>query len=143
MQSPDGRECSEFVEDKKIKLSGKHTSTFYFLNPQQREVEKIQVDDCAITDGPRCDWMVVLDDTTSKEELFVELKGTGVSRGVEQVLATIETLSKNATGLRKRSFVVFNRNPMSGTDLQKFKKIFLRDFNSEFDLKRSGSEVLL
>lgn len=138
-----GGKCSEFIAHGTIKLSGPRTSTLYLLNPHKRTVERVQVDGCAITEGCRCDWMVVLEDAISNEELFVELKGSGVYHAVEQLQVTIETLSENAASFPKRSFVVFNRNPMYGTDVQRYKKTFRRDFNSEFDLKRNGSEIQL
>ena len=79
MRSPDdGRECGTFTQHPKIALSGARTSTLYLLNPKRRNAEKIEVDGCAITEGPRCDWLVLLNDATSHEEIYVELKGSDV-----------------------------------------------------------------
>ena len=63
------------------------------LNPTEREVEKIEVDGCVITEGIRCDWLVRLNDATSKEEIYVELKGSDVYHAVEQLQASVERLS--------------------------------------------------
>src|SRR5438045_331972 len=112
MKSPDGRECSAFHQHKKIVLDGKRTTKFYLLNPSQRRVEQIVVDDCAIMAGQRCDWLIRLNDDTSKEEIYVELKGSDVYHAVEQLRSTIPQLSANSSKFKKRCFVVFTRNPM-------------------------------
>ena len=132
MRSPDGRECSTFLRHTKIALTGQRTTAFYLLNPNQRAVEKVQVDDCAITSGPRCDWLVLLDDAISREEIYVELKGSDVYHAVEQLEATINQLSADRLHLPKRCFVVFTRNPMTGTDVQKHKVKFLQNFKAVF-----------
>lgn len=143
MKSPDGRQCSEFLQHKTITLGGKRTSILYLLNPQERRVEKIQVDDCAITEGLRCDWLILANDAAPKEEIYVELKGSDVYHGVEQLEVTINKLSTDRARLRKRCFIVFSRNPMFLTDSQKYKVRFRKTFNAVFDLVRSKSEVVL
>jgi hypothetical protein len=143
MKSPDGRECSTFFQHKRIVLSGKKTTKLYLLNPTERQVEQIVVDGCAITEGQRCDWLVRLNDAISNEEIYVELKGSAVYYAVEQLLATIPKISTDFSKLPKRCFIVFNRNPMVGTDAQKYKLKFLQIFNSSFDLVRNQAEITL
>jgi hypothetical protein len=143
MKSADGRECSSFVRDTKIALSGKRTTKLYLLNPQEREVEKIEVDGCAITDGLRCDWLVLINDRQPHEEIYVELKSSKVYHAVEQLEATINRLSADCARLAKRCFVVFSRNPMTGTDVQKNKVRFRKNFNAVFRLVRNGTEIPL
>jgi hypothetical protein len=115
----------------------------YVINPSRRAVERTEVDGCAITEGPRCDWMLALNDSTSAEEFYVELKGRDVARGVEQLEATIPQLSVEPRIFPKRSFVVFTRNPMIGTDVQKNKVTFRKTFNSTFELVKNNSEILI
>ncbi len=143
MKSPDGRECSALITDRKIVLDGRKTTKLYFLNPQQREVEKIEVDGCAITDGARCDWMLLLDDNTSREEIYVELKGSKVWRASEQLQATIKRLSKNQLKFSRRCFIVTSRNPMTGTDIQGLQKKFQKNFKADLFISRNNSEVSL
>jgi hypothetical protein len=141
MKSADGRECSSLVRDIKIALSGKRTTKLYLLNPQEREVEKIEVDGCAISDGLRCDWLLLINDRQSHEEIYVELKSSKVYHAVEQLEATINRLSADRARLAKRCLVVFNRNPMTGTDVQRHKIIFQKNFNAVFELVRDGKEI--
>jgi hypothetical protein len=143
MKSPDGRECSTFLRGKRIALSGKKTTKLYLLNPTERQVEQIEVDGCAITEGKRCDWLVRLNDEASKEEIYVELKGSAVYHGVEQLRATIERLSADCPKFSKRCFIVFTRNPMTGTDLQKYKLQFQQEFSSYFALVKDKAEIPL
>jgi hypothetical protein len=143
MRSPDGRECSEFHHRPRIALSGKRTTKLFLLNPQERRVEQIQVDGCAITEGLRCDWLVILNDAIAQEEIYVELKGSGVHHAIEQLRTTVTQLSADCHNLRKRCLVVFTRNPMSGTDIQNQKVKFRKEFGALFSMVRDGAEVLL
>jgi hypothetical protein len=38
-------------------LSRANERTLYLLNPVLRRVERVEVDNCVITEGPRCDWL--------------------------------------------------------------------------------------
>lgn len=143
MKSPDGRECSTFLCHKKIKLAGRRTSTLYLLNPLPRQVERVEVDDCAITEGRRCDWLVRLDDAVSREEIYVELKGSDILHAVDQLEATIHKLSMDCKQFPKRCLVACSRSPLTGTDVQKYKVWFRNKFSAAFQVVRDGAEVPL
>jgi hypothetical protein len=143
MKSPDGRECSTFLQVRRIALSGRRTTTLYLQNPEGRRVERVEVDGCAITQGPRCDWLLLLNDTTSREEIYVELKGRDVSHAVRQLQATVCALSTDRMCFPKRCFVVFTRNPMTGTDIQRYKVKFRSDFSAGLYLVKDNTEVRL
>jgi hypothetical protein len=53
------------------------------------------------------------------------------------------SLSADRTGVPKRCLVVFTRNPMTGTDVQRNKVRFHRDFKAPFNLVRDKIEVPL
>jgi hypothetical protein len=101
------------------------------------------VDGCAITDGRRCDWLVRLVDAPSKEEIFVELKGTGVSDAIVQLRESIAKLSVQKNTHPKRAVIVFTRNPMSGTDIQIQQVKFFNEFRATFIMVRNNSEISL
>jgi hypothetical protein len=140
MTGPDGRECCVLIRHKRIKLSGRRTSTFYLNNPVEREVERIEVDGCAVTSGPRCDWLIRTNDTFSREEIFVELKGSDISHAVIQIEAAIVKLSTDVARGSKRCFVALTRNPMAGTDVQKCQRKFWEKYHAHFLPVRDGSE---
>jgi hypothetical protein len=141
MKSPDGRECSTFHRNRRIALSGRRTSTLYLANPKEQSVEQIEVDGCAITEGRRCDWLVRLVDAPSKEEIFVELKGNGVSDAIEQLRESITKLSVQKNTHPKRAVIVFTRNPMNGTDIQIQQVKFLKDFKADLIMVKNNQEI--
>ena len=127
----------------RIVLSGHRTTTLYLLNPTKRKIEKVEVDGCAITEGLRCDWLILANDMTSHEEIYVELKGADFHHALDQLRQTITKLSTDRRRLRKRCYVVLTRNPMTGTDVQQMKVRFLNDFNACFTPVRDRAEVQL
>lgn len=131
------------MRQKKITLSGKRTTKLYLLNPQEQTIEQIEVDGCAITEGLRCDWLVVVNDNLKHEEIYVELKGSKIDHAVEQLKTTMKRLSADRVRLAKRCLVVLNRCPMTGTDVQKHKAKFLKNFNAIFKPVRDRAEVLV
>jgi hypothetical protein len=143
MKSPDGRQCSKFLKHRRIALKGRRTTTVYFLNNDEREVERIEVDGCAITEGVRCDWLLRLDDAASKEEIYVELKGRGVPHAIEQLRGSIDRLSADKRLHPKRAIIVFTRNPMSGTDIQIQQAKFLKDFRAILSMVKDKATLPL
>ena len=143
MKSADGRECSSFVRHKKIVLSGKKTTKLCLLNPQERDIEQVEVDGCAITDGLRCDWLVRINDRQPHEEIYVELKSSQVYHAVDQLEATIKKLSADRVRLAKRCLIVFRGNPMVRTDVQQNKVKFRKNFNAKFELVKDRTEIPL
>ena len=55
----------------------------------------------------------------------------------------MEKLSADCAKFPKRCFIVFTRNPMTGTDVQKYKVQFRQSFNSSFSLFKDKAEVPL
>ena len=144
MKSPDGqRECGTFHNHRRIALGGIRTSTLYLENPGQIKVEQIVVDGCAITQGHRCDWLLRVINVPPKEEIFVELKGSGVSDAIIQLRESINNLSVQRNTHPKRAVIVFTRNPMSGTDMQNHQVKFLREFNATLLLVKNNQEIEL
>lgn len=121
--------CISIKNDKIISLK-ENKSCFRFFNPERKEVKCILVDGCAITDGIRCDHLLI---DANDSEHFIELKGRDITHAVEQLESSIRQLSTNK-GL-KYSFIVSTRCPLSGTDIQNFKKRFKQGYNSELIIK--------
>jgi len=139
LRIPPGKEnCVSRLEDKKIPFSGKQTSTLYLLNPSERPVDKVQVDGCAITEGPRCDWAVEVDDDVSHEEIFIELKGSHITDAVKQIEATISRLSFNPAHAKKRCLIASTRS-LTSREIRKLQLRFLKQYNAEFKRLKNGS----
>lgn len=143
MKSADGRDCSSVVRDTKITLGGRKTTKLHLLNPDRRAVEKTMVDGCAITEGLRCDWLIVTNAKFPREEIYVELKSSKISHAVKQLEATIQKLSTSPSTISKRCLIVFRKNRMIETHLQTNKDRFKRRFHAVLGLVYDGSNVQL
>ncbi|MGD1085718.1 MAG: hypothetical protein ABSA47_13355 [Verrucomicrobiota bacterium] len=142
---PHGERCDSVVCHKKIKFFGLHSSVVYLMNPEQRKVEKIKVDGCAIWDAEtkRCDWLAR---TTwgSKEEIFIELKSAGrIQKAAAQLESTIKHLSNDVKGLRKRCLVVCTKHELITTIAQQLKEQFKRKYNAKLKTVRHCEEIPL
>ncbi|HMS42864.1 MAG TPA: hypothetical protein PKE69_21725 [Pyrinomonadaceae bacterium] len=104
-----------------------------FINRNRKVIRKIEVDGCAITDGIRCDWLVINDEDY---EHFVELKGNDVVYACEQLRVSITQLSTSPTQDAKHSFVIPSRViPAINTKIQNLKAIFKKRFNCTLIVK--------
>jgi hypothetical protein len=65
-------------------------SVVIFSNPEQREIQQIDIDGCVFKqgDGERCDKLLVINGNDMS--IFVELKGSDVDKAIQQ-LATTQT----------------------------------------------------
>ena len=59
-------------------------------NPSRRPVCKVDVDGCYITNGRRCDYLLI--DCQQHNAFFVELKGTHLLDAVQQIIDTLQKL---------------------------------------------------
>lgn len=69
-----------------------------FRNPGNECYQKVRVDGCVVTSGPRCDWIVT---KVGVGSVLVELKGSDVSHAFEQLVASLRH-PKCASWLEKR-----------------------------------------
>ena len=127
--------CEETKQDTQIVIkdsgSKNSRSKFRIQNPQKTKVRVIQVDDCVITTGKRCDYLVVLSDN---QELYIELKGSKVSYAVEQIIASIPQLTADKSK-PKLGFVCSTRCPINSTETQKLKKTARTKHNLKLTIK--------
>lgn len=104
-------------------------------NPNSYSVIKTRVDGCMIVNGPRCDFMMEIVDSryNGVREYYIELKGTDLTKALDQILATEKILAKQREGLKK-GFIICNRSPESSTENQKL-KFKARKKNIELTIK--------
>ena len=130
-------DCEEVREDPIIVLAEKR-SKITFLNPKRRPLRQVRVDDCVITSGPRCDYLLI---DSASTEYYVELKGSDVRRAFRQLEATIPQVSADKKGLAKHCFIVSTRCPSMSPEIQRKQRSFKKRFNASLLIRRSHSEV--
>jgi len=125
--------CIVKCNDKIIvfKDCGNNKCEMRFLNPNERTVEKIRVDGCAITEGKKCDFML----KTDTDEHYIEIKGKSVLYACEQIEETIKKMSINSKTQVKNSFVVSTGTPIVTGNIQVLKNKFKLLYNSSLKIQ--------
>ncbi len=130
--------CETVLRDTKIPVE-ENGKKLTFVNPAQLAVRKIKVDDCAIRTGLRCDWLII---EPNSVEHYVELKGGDVEHAVKQIVATIREISVDSKNQKKHAHIVSAHVPALATRMQaRWKRDFLKNFNSSFNMKSRQSVV--
>ena len=133
-------ECTEEKTDPIIPLT-ENRMKMIFLNRKREIIKVITVDNCAITEGIRCDYLVINEKT---DEFFVELKGTDVRHACDQLAVSITKLSSNPTRKAKYSFVISSRVvPAIRTNIQNLQRKFKDRFNCRLIVKNQQCEFEL
>lgn len=131
--------CVTSTTDSIIKFEENRTS-LRFLNPEHRGYKRVQVDGCAIKQGLKCDNLLCQEDET--EERFVELKGTDIPHGLEQLRATIQTLGEHPEN--RKAYLIFTAcSTVFSTKIQIAKLDFKRKYNAELIAKRTPCQEKL
>lgn len=133
---PDFGVCEHNDRRRRIPLAEKRCNMF-FINPKGLKVRRILVDGCAITDGPRCDWLIITRDAV---EHYVELKASDVKHALAQIEETIKRISADARCCHKRAFIISLRCPLAGTDLQNKQKYFKKEYNTVLRVRKPNFE---
>ena len=111
-----------------------------FLNPRHLQYKKVQVDDCTLRDGIRCDKLLLSDD--EYEERYVELKGSDVMYAIDQLEASIIRLGEFDNN--RYSYVVCsNVAPVYTTQIQKKQLYFKKQYKSMLVVKEKQMTVSL
>ena len=133
--------CSIKCKDKIIvfKDCGNSKCEMRFLNPNKREVSKIRVDGCKITQGKKCDFMLL----TDTEENYIEIKGKGVLYACEQIEETIKQLSVDPQNQPKNSFFVSTGTPKVNGNIQILKKKFKKSYSSSLKIQTRKCEFAI
>ena len=123
------------INNNKIICLKEHKSKFIFHNPEQKKVNCINVDGCAITEGPKCDHLLI---DANSVEYFVELKGSDVKHALEQLETSIKKLGGESTS--RYAFIISNKCPLIGTDIQNAKKKFKDKYQTTLIIKNTPCE---
>lgn len=114
-------------------------SKMIFENEKQELVKVVEVDDCEIKAGKRCDFLLLhpvkKKSKNIDNEYFVELKGKAVKHGCEQLEASINRLSENAKKKPKHAFIISSKSPLSSTEIQKIQRRFKKELNTKLIIR--------
>lgn len=102
------------IEDsRKIHVFEENGRKLTLNNPDQVLSKRVAVDGCEIKEGVRCDFMLIVD---SKDlEIFIELKGTDVKHGIDQIIETKRQLGAKGNS---KAYIVCSSSPKKDTDKQ-------------------------
>ena len=131
--------CIRLTTDSKIKFE-ENKRSIIFLNPGRCTYKCVDVDGCTITDGLRCDRILLSVD--EREERYVELKGTDVRHAIAQLEETIKTLGEFDDD-RHAYVICTNVSPALNTTCQAKIKDFKRKYKSELVIREKVLKVLL
>ncbi len=114
-------------------------SKIIFENEKQELVKVVEVDDCEIKAGKRCDFLLLHPIKNKSQnidnEYFIELKGSAVKHGCEQLEVSINRLSENAKKKPKHAFIISSKSPLSSTEIQKIQRRFKKELNTKLIVK--------
>jgi len=130
-------DCETLVNFPIIVLSEKR-SRFVMMNPRQSIFRKILVDGCAITDGPRCDYLVIGPDDA---EYFVELKGCDIRHAIQQLETSIQNLGSKIVIIKRFSYIISTRCPLQTPKIQELQIHFKRVLKSTLLIKNNNCEI--
>ncbi|NQY53648.1 MAG: hypothetical protein HRT42_08725 [Campylobacteraceae bacterium] len=117
--------CNEYNQNKII-VAEENKKKFVIKNNSQLFVNKVQVDGCYIKTGIRCDFLFeIFNNLELSEVYYVELKGTHIEHGIEQLEATINHCKGIHSGIKRNCALVISKYPKASTSSQILKKKFL------------------
>lgn len=108
-----------------------------FSNPDSQALLKVIIDGCQITEGKRCDFLVL---DSQNNEYFVELKGKDIPHAIEQLESTIKQLSSEAK-TQKTAIIVASRYPSNDTSMQRAKALFKKKYKVDLIAKNIKLEI--
>lgn len=108
------KDCIQIHAKRRFVLE-ENRSRVNFDNPSTHKIKQVTVDGCAITSGPRCDYLINVD--TLDKSVFVELKGADVERAVVQLTASHQQLFENVNS-EVVWIVSSTRCPLASTEVQ-------------------------
>jgi hypothetical protein len=120
-------ECVNVHREREFRVA-EQKSVVIFSNPEQREIQQIDVDGCVFKpgDGERCDWLLVINGNNMS--IYIELKGSDVDKAVQQLSETQARLPDYVR--RKRIWIVsYSGKPRHTTTLQ----VLSRDVRKRYE----------
>lgn len=99
-------QCAIFSKEKILVVPEKKCE-YRVHNPYKKKLCKIRIDGCYITEGRKCDYLVI--NCKDNDAYFVELKGSDIFHGLEQLEATISGMRANLADCKIYSRIVLTK----------------------------------
>ena len=131
--------CICKTKDSQIKFE-ENKRKIVFENPSRLSYERVDVDGCTITEGIRCDKLLLSED--EHEERYVELKGTDVMHAIDQLEETIKHLGEY-TDNRYAYIISTNVAPAIYPKCQAKIKYFKEKYCAELKIQEKQLKVSL
>jgi hypothetical protein len=118
--------CNSASQHKIVSVS-ENKRKFTVNNKSLFTINKVTVDDCYMREGvKKCDFLFEIIDEELKEVFYVELKGSDISHGIQQLEATLKHCLSLHKNVPRSCYIVASRVPKASTSTQKSKKEFKR-----------------
>lgn len=102
------------------------------------DFKRIKIDDCLISlnEIEKCDFGFVR--ISNDDFYFVELKGSNIDKALNQIISTIDYFEKNLIRIpkdKRLGFIVSSKVPSAGTDVNRLKQIFAKNYGKNLEIK--------
>ena len=98
--------CSVYTKSQVLVVPEKKCE-YRVHNPNRKKLCKVRIDGCYITEGRKCDYLVI--NCNDNDAYFVELKGTDIFHGLEQLDATIARMREDVGNCKVYSRIVLTK----------------------------------
>lgn len=117
--------CSKTTTNNIVSVS-ENKRKFTIKNNSKFIINEVKVDGCYINSGLKCDFLFELGKKSIEKVFYVELKGSDITHGIQQIEATIKFCNKIHKQIKKECYIVASKVPSSGTSSQVLKKQFIK-----------------
>jgi hypothetical protein len=131
--------CTQENENTKIPIIDKDAknkkSKLFIENPKKQKFKIVEIEDCVIQTGKRCDWLVI---SPSGDLVFIELKGNKVEYAIQQIENTLSFIRNKCSLFNNRKITCIiscTRCPLSTTDIQNHKVKFKKKYKASLLVK--------
>ena len=119
------KECIEFNDTRAICIASENGKSYQINNKSKLKVCKVKVDHCLTQkEGERrCDYLMSINEKTTKRVFFIELKGSGLNDAIKQIYSTVIYLKKDFQDYQKDARIVGSRDVPNLINTPDYKKL--------------------
>jgi hypothetical protein len=128
----------EITTEQSVIVLKENRSRLIIKNSRKEKVRRVLVDGCAITEGQRCDFLII---GPNNSEYFVELKGCNVEHAIKQLEISINKLGERIKSIERYSIIVSSRCPLFTPKIQQLKLYFKKNLMSNLTIKNNFLEI--